>query len=209
MHVYSSNPFQRFGQMVADAVAIAFVVAAVLLGRWAHEAVAALATFGRGLENAGTGFSTSMSDAATRIGGVPLIGDAASAPFREAAGAGQFLKTAGQDQQSTVELAAAVVGWVVVLVPVLILAVVWLIPRIRFMVRASAARRLLQIPGGVEVLAIRALSTARPAELLSISSDPVAGWRRGDREVVSALADMTLKRAGVRENRSSPGVSER
>ncbi|GAB3531256.1 hypothetical protein GCM10027403_01480 [Arthrobacter tecti] len=57
------------------------------------------------------GFRNTMDDAAVRIGGVPIIGEQVSAPFREAAEAGAFLVSAGQDQQGAVALAASVVGW--------------------------------------------------------------------------------------------------
>ena len=198
MQIYSSYPLQRTRQIISDVIAVAVVIVAVLLGRAAAGAVGALAELGRGMEEAGSGFRSTMDDAANRMGGVPLIGDQASAPFREAAEAGGFLVSAGQDQQSSVALAAAIIGWVVALLPLIILARVWFVRRVRFARRASRLRRLRDMPGGRELLALRALNAAKPDELFAVSKDPVGAWRRGDPGTVSALSRLALYRAGVK-----------
>lgn len=165
MQIYSSIPLQRGWQILTDLLAVAAVVVAWLFSRATFEAITGLAVFGRGMEDAGSGFRSTMSDAAESIGGVPVIGDEASAPFLNAAEAGGFLIDAGQDQQNSVAQAATVVGWAIFLLPVLILIPMWLVPRVQFVVRSTRARRLHGEDGGRELLALRALMLAKPAQL--------------------------------------------
>ncbi|GAA2172351.1 hypothetical protein GCM10009784_02450 [Arthrobacter parietis] len=198
MQIYSSVPLQRGWQVLTDLCAIAVVVVAWLFSRATFEAVSGLAVFGRGMEDAGIGFHSSMSDAAERIGGVPLIGDQASAPFLSAAEAGAFFVNAGQDQQNSVAQAAAVVGWAIFLLPVLVLIPLWLVPRVQFVVRSTRARRLSREAGGMELLALRALVLAKPSQLQEVSVDPVRAWREGDPADLERLAKLALKREGVR-----------
>lgn len=198
MQIYSSRPGQRVWQILTDLFAVAAVVVAWFLSRAASQAIAALAEFGRGMEDAGTGFQSTMTDAADRIGGVPFIGEQASTPFLDAADAGTFLITAGQDQQDSVAQAAMVVGLALFLLPVLVLIPMWLIPRVRFVVRSSRTRRLHGEGGGRELLALRALVTAKPSQLRAVSEDPVRAWREGDPSAMEGLARLALKQAGVK-----------
>ena len=198
MQIYSSVPLRRIWQIVTDLFAVAAVVAAWLFSRATFEAISGLAAFGRGMEDAGSGFQTTMSDAADRIGGVPVIGDQASAPFLNAAEAGGFFIAAGQDQQDSVAQAAAVVGWAIFLLPVLVLIPVWLVPRVQFVVRSTRTRRMHHEEGGKELLALRALVLAKPSQLRKVSEDPVRAWREGDQETLDGLARLALKREGVR-----------
>lgn len=198
MQIYSSLPLQRGWQILTDLLAIAAVVVAWFFSRATFEAVSGLAVFGRGMEDAGSGFQSTMGDAAERIGGVPLIGDEASAPFLDAAEAGGFLINAGQDQQNSVAQAAAVVGWAIFLLPVLVLIPMWLVPRVQFIVRSTRTRRLKGEDGGRELLALRALVLAKPSQLRKVSEDPVRAWREGDQAALDGLARLALKREGVR-----------
>lgn len=198
MLIYSSRPGQCAWQILTDLFAVAAVVAAWLFSRATVDAISGLAVFGRGMEDAGNGFQSTMTDAAEGIGGVPIVGDAASAPFLSAAEAGGFLITAGQDQQDSVAQAAAVVGWAILVLPVLVLIPMWVIPRVRFVVGSVRTRRLQREDGGRELLALRALVLANPAQLRKVSLDPVRAWREGDPAAVDGLARLALKQAGVK-----------
>lgn len=198
MQIYSSLPLQRTWQILTDLFAVAAVVVSWLLSRAAFDAISGLAVFGRGMEDAGNGFQSTMSDAAESIRGVPFIGDEASAPFLNAAEAGGFFITAGQDQQDTVAHAAAVVGWAIFLLPVLVLIPMWLIPRVRFAVKSTRTRRLHGEDGGKELLALRALVLVKPSQLRKVAVDPVRAWREGDPAAVDGFARLALKHAGVK-----------
>jgi hypothetical protein len=197
MQLYSSSPLVRARQVTGDVVAIGLVVVFVVLGVGIAAFIGTFAELGRQLEEAGTGFQGTMQDASRALAGVPLVGDAASTPFDGASGAGQSLADAGRQQQDGVARAALVAGLVVASVPSLVVLWVWLRGRIAFVRRASSVRSLLALPGGDDLLALRALTGRDAKAALAVSPDPVAAWRAGEPAVVRRLADVALREAGV------------
>lgn len=197
MQFYSSSPLVRARQVTGDVVAIGLVVVFVVLGVGIAGFIGTFADLGRQLEEAGAGFQGTMQDASRALARVPLAGDAASAPFDGASGAGQSLADAGRQQQEGVARAALVAGLVVAGVPSLVVLWVWLRGRIAFARRASSTRSLLALPGGDDLLALRALTGRDARAALAVSPDPVAAWRAGEPEVVRRLADVALREAGV------------
>jgi hypothetical protein len=81
---------------------------------------------------------------------------------------------------------------------VVILLVIWLPLRVRFVRRARAAQVFIDAQADLDLFALRAM-VGQPMHVISkISDDPVAAWRRGDRDVIRALADVELRRTGLR-----------
>jgi hypothetical protein len=50
---------------------------------------------------------------------------------------------------------------------------------------------------GQQLLALRALANRSPAKLAAVSADPVGGWRYEDPVVISGLAAIELRAAGI------------
>ncbi|NRD09060.1 hypothetical protein [Rathayibacter agropyri] len=198
MQIYADLPAVRARQIVADALSIGVAVVAIAAGLAVGSLIAGLAEIGRRLESAGSGFGSTMSDAGTTLGGIPLLGDAVRAPFDEASGAGSMLAAAGRDQQQLAGALAVVAGVSVAGLPLLLLAVLWLRPRLRFARRTAELRTLGSTVTGSELLALRALTQATPREILAAHPDAVPAWRRGDPAATAALAALTLRRAGLR-----------
>jgi hypothetical protein len=197
MQIYSASPLARTRQVTADVLAAVSIVLSVVLGVAVSTLISALADLGHEIEDAGRGFQSTMTEAASTIGDIPLVGGGAGTPFRDASEAGAALAAAGRDQQQLVHTLAVVAGLIVALVPIALIARYWLARRVAFARRATAARVLAGTPGGVELLALRALSRGSERELLRLSPDPVADWRRGNAIVVRGLADLALRDAGV------------
>jgi hypothetical protein len=197
MQLYSASPLVRSRQLLTDVVAVLAILLSILLGYAVGGAIGALAAFGRSVQQAGEGLQRSMSDAASTLGGIPVLGDAAAAPFQEASGVGSSLIASGEDQQRLFETLGLTLGLLVALVPIAVVLVVWLRHRVAFVRRARKARLLASSPEGRGLLALRALTTASPARLLAVTADPAAGWRAGDPGVVAALSDLELRRVGV------------
>lgn len=198
MQIYADLPAVRARQITADALAIAVAAIAIAAGVAVGSLIAGLAEIGRRLESAGSGFGSTMSDAGTTLGGIPLLGDAVRAPFDEASGAGSVLAAAGRDQQQLAGALAIVAGLAVGGLPLLLLAVLWLRPRLRFARRTAELRALGTTAAGFELLALRALTEASPREILAVHPDAVPGWRTGDPAATRALAALALRRAGLR-----------
>jgi len=203
MQIYSASSAVRARQVVGDVVAVALVVVFVALGLAVAAFVGGLAELGRQIEEAGAGFQGTMDDASRVLGGIPLLGGPASAPFDGASGAGQALVDAGRRQQDDVGRAAVVAGLLVGGLPSVVVLWVWLRGRVAFVRRASSVRGLLALPGGDDLLALRALAGHDARAALAVSPDAVAAWRVGDPEVVRRLADVALRESGVARPRAA------
>lgn len=197
MQIYAAAPLVRTRQLTADVTVLAAVVGFAVLGAVVAGGIRTLAEFGRDVEQAGSGFRTTMTDAAAALGGLPLVGGAASAPFASASSAGEALEAAGRDQQNLVSQIALATGLLVALVPIALIVWFWLARRLTFVRQARRASALAASAGGRELLAVRALLSAAPSEVLAIGPDPAGAWRAGDRRVVDALVSLALRDAGV------------
>jgi len=195
---YSDFPARRTRQIIADLAAVVAIVLAILTGVGVHGVVAAFADVGVQMEQAGSGFHETMSEVGESLGGVPLIGGGIRAPFDAASAAGGALVGAGQAQQDLVHGVAVGLGLLVALGPILVVVAVWLLPRLLFLRRSREARALLRSADGPELLALRALARRPIGELATVSPEPLDGWRSGDAAVVRGLAQLELRRAGVR-----------
>jgi hypothetical protein len=198
MKLYSDYPARRSAQIVADLIALAIIAVAVWAGAIVYSAIAVLAAFGKTIEDAGDGFEQTMADAGETLGGVPFIGGGIRQPFDAASGAGTLLAQAGQAQQDLVMAAAMTVAIVVAAIPILLVLWIWLRRRLGWARRATEARNLSRLPDGPDLLALRALVNADFRELHGIDREPVDAWRRGEKRVVRALAQLELRESGVR-----------
>lgn len=198
MKLYSDFAAQRARQMTADVVALALIAISIATGIVVFSTVNQLAQFGVQMQNAGTDFRTSMTDVGTRLGGVPFIGEGISAPFSTASSAGDALAAAGQTQQDLVLQAAIALGVGVAALPILIVLLVWLIPRLRFISRATRTRALMRSSPTYDLLALRALTNQKVGAITKVAPDAVTAWRRGDTEVINRLAGLELRSVGIR-----------
>jgi len=198
MKFYSDFRARRARQIAWDVLALLAIAAWVWLGVFVYKLVYGLTDFGIQMEDAGAGFRQTMTDLSTDLGNVPLIGTGIRAPFDGASDAGASLESAGQAQQVAVQNLATGLGIGIAVLPVLMILIIWLIPRVRFARRAGTAKSLVRAGANVDLLALRALATQRITTLAQVDPDPVGAWRRGDTAVVRALAALELRSSGVR-----------
>jgi len=198
MKLYSDLPARRTRQAAADGCVLLWVVTWVWVGTRVHGATLALAAPGRRLEEAGTGFTSVMNGAGDSVDGLPLLDDRIAGPFRAAAGAGVDFADAGRDMVTAVERMALLLGLTTASVPILIVGLFWLWLRVRFAQRATAAQRFVDAEPDLDLFALRAMATQPFQRLAAIDADPAGAWRRGDRDVVRALAVLELRECGLR-----------
>ncbi|MFG2416992.1 hypothetical protein [Streptomyces goshikiensis] len=200
MLLYAQTPARRTRQVLADLIAVVLIAAAVRFALAVHGAIMMLAEPGRKVESSGEGLATALDDAGATASKVPLVGDLLEKPFQSAADAGTGIADAGQSLQDAVSQLATLATLALIVVPVAFVLLLWLPLRLRWIRRSATIRRLLDAPGGADLLALRAL-TGPPGDLSTIPA-PEGGladaWRRGDRHVVAALSQITLRRAGLR-----------
>ena len=199
--LYADLPPRRTRQILADVLMLAWVVLWVLLARWVHATTMALAEPGRRLEEAGGSFRDGMLGAGDRVDDLPLIEDLLAAPLRDVSGVGSEIAQAGTDLVTAVERVAMVAALVTGVTPVLIVGVVWLALRVRWIRQATAAARFIDSTADLDLFALRALSRQPMTALARISDDPAGAWRRGDAAVIDALAELELADTGLRPGR--------
>ncbi|MFH8640397.1 hypothetical protein [Streptomyces goshikiensis] len=200
MLLYAQTPARRTRQILADLIAVVLIAVAVRFALAVHGAIMMLAGPGRKVESSGEGLASALDDAGATASKVPLVGDLLEKPFQSAADAGTGIADAGQSLQDAVSQLATLVTLALIVVPVVFVLLLWLPLRLRWIRRSATVRRLLDAPGGADLLALRAL-TGPPGELSTVPA-PQGGladaWRRGDRQVIAALSEITLRRAGLR-----------
>ncbi|MFB7058482.1 hypothetical protein ACWF95_07985 [Streptomyces vinaceus] len=200
MLLYAQTPARRNRQILADLIAAVVIAGAVWFALAVHDAIMLLAEPGRKVESAGEGFASALDDAGETASDVPLVGGLLKKPFRSAADAGTGLADAGQSLQDAVSQLATLVAVVLIVVPVAFVLLVWLPLRLRWIRRSATVRSLYDGPGGADLLALRAL-TGPPGDLRAIPAPAgglADGWRRGDQQVIAALSEIALRRAGLR-----------
>lgn len=192
-------------QLSADLFMVGWVVLWWLAGRATQRTVDAIATPARSARDTAGQLADQMREAAEQTGRIPAVGDEVRRPFDGAAASLQEVIAAADEQITSIERAALLLGWLVFLIPVALLVVIWLPARVRFYLRARAAQQFLDGPADLDLFALRAM-VAQPMHVLAkISDDPVSAWRRGDREVIHALATVELRRNGMRPPPRQPG----
>ena len=198
MRFYSAVPQRATAQVLGDLALIAWIYAAIRTGSGVHDAVLRLAEPGRRLEDAGRQLGGGLSRAADKIGGLPVVGGDVRGPLDDASRAAGAVVRAGQDQQAAVAHLATWLAVAVAVLPVVLALLVWVPPRVRFARRAGAARRLVDAAPDLDLFALRAMAHQPMHVLARISDDPAGAWRRGDREVIRALATRELASVGLR-----------
>ena len=197
MKVYADGPVRRTRQMLGDVLLVLWVALWLKLAYVVHDATLALATPGRKIEAAGGGLASRLRDAGSAVGDVPFVGDKVRSPFDGAGKAADQIAAAGTAQVEAVQHLAFWLGITVGALPILLVILVYLPLRWRFVREASAGQRFIDSSADLDLFALRAMSHQPMHRLARVSPDPVRAWRDGDADVVRALAVLELKDAGL------------
>lgn len=198
MKLYADRPPRLAAQLLADLLTVVWIAGWVLLGRFVHEMVSALAVPGEKMDDAGTSLSAKMLEAAGKVDDLPLVKDGIAVPFEGAAKAADQLRAAGEAQVDAVSTLAIWLAVGVVVVPVLMWLMIYVPLRWRFIRNATSAQRFVKAGSGTDLLALRAISTQPLHKLTKISDNPAQAWRDGDAEVVRKLAALELRSVGLK-----------
>ncbi len=201
MKLYSDIPARRATQVVADVGMVLWVVLWVRVAQRVHETTMELAGPGRDLAGAGSSFRGTMTSAGDGVDDLPLLEDRVATPFRSAAGVGSEIEQVGNDLVAAVERVALLLAITTAMVPVLIVGAFWLVQRLRFVRRAGAAQRFIDAAPDLDLFALRAMANQPMPRLAKVSDDPAGAWRRGELDVIHALALLELRESGLRPPR--------
>lgn len=197
MRWYAASPDRRTRQVLADLAVVAWLVVCLWLAHGVQARFDDLADQIRGAETATASISDGLTRAGDALGGVPLVGESVREPFDAAAGASDRLGQTSLESADRTERAGT---WLAVVLVVGLFGPVG-VPygRRRYRSARDAGRieLLAGAPGGSDLLALRALTTL-PVHVVAAAVPGAAdGWRRGVPTVVSALADLQLREAGL------------
>jgi hypothetical protein len=199
--LYADLPARRSRQILADLLMLLWVVSWAFAARAVHAAMMTLAEPGRALEDAGDSFRDRMVGAGDRVDDLPLLEDRLAEPFRDVSGVGTEIASAGTDLVTAAERVSLVAALTTAAVPILLVGAVWLAVRLSWVRRATAAVRFVDAREDLDLFALRAMTRQRLPALARISDDPAGAWRRGDRTVITALAELELADMGLRPPR--------
>ena len=194
MSLYAELPSFRARQVLADVLALAWILFWAWTGKWIAGLVRGLAEPGRALERAGNELARPLEDAGREVAGVPVVGEVLQRPLDAAAGAGRVLAQAGAGQQEAVHTLATSLGLLFALLPIALLLGLYLPGRLRWLSEASAARRL-RSEGDLELFALRAATRRSLPELKRVSADPAGDLHAGR---YGPLAALELSSLGLR-----------
>lgn len=197
MHKARVTPLRRAIHLAGDLVLAGWCVLWALVGWTVKSVVDTLAAPAQGISDTTANLATRVDDAARQLSEVALVGEQLAQPFGPMAETLRGLSRQAAEQVDTVHGIAWLMFWVVFLIPSLTVALVYLPPRIMRARESAAARTYINELADLDLFALRAMAKAPMTKLAKITSDPVAAWRRGDREAIRALANLELKRVGI------------
>ena len=200
MRIYAERPGRAGLQLLADAGIVVWVLLVVHLARATQAAVLGLQAPAQRLTGAGDSIRGAFDNAARTASGVPFVGDDLARALGTGTGAGDSLAASGRDLSASVAAAGFAVAAAVALVGVVPVVVVWFALRVRWVRAARSA--VVARATGPDLLALHALTRRPTRALLRVAHDPAAGWRRGDPDVVTALAAVELAALGLRGPRT-------
>ena len=212
MRLYPASSTGMTRTITGDIAVILCLVLFAWMGMKVHDGIAQLASIGRGIQDSGRAISSSAAETtdavegafdgvADRIDGVPLFGDnlatalrdaprGATTSLRETAQAqGNRLVAAGLEQERRTYQLATLVGWLMFLVPAVVLLALTVPRRVRQVRRMTAAQRTLR-GSPVHILAARAAYSLPYGVLSRHTADPFGDLAAGRHAaLVAALVD--------------------
>jgi hypothetical protein len=197
MKMYADTSARRSRQLLADLLLVVWVVVWVRIALVVRDATLTLAEPGERISAAGGGLAQRLREAGASVGDVPVVGDEVSVPFDGAADAADQLAGAGEAQVAAVSDLAFWLGLIVGAIPILVMLAVYLPQRWRFVREATAGQRFVDASEDLDLFALRAMARQPMHRLARVSDDPAGAWRRGDADVVRALAELELRDTGL------------
>lgn len=194
---YSEIPARRARQIAGDMWLVAWSALWIWAAFRLHDLVMNLAAPGLAIAEGATDLAGSIDTAGASVSAVPLLGPALSAPFDGMADAALGIAEAGQTTADAVGILARFLAIALAVLGIMSWAAVWVPIRITFIRRATAARRFVDANEDLDLFALRAMARQPLHVLARITDDPAGAWRRGDAQVITALASLELRDEGL------------
>ena len=195
MRLYPDISRNRRSAILRDLLVLALLVCFAWLGVKVHDSVQSLASVPRGVADSGGAIRDGFSSAGDAVGEAPVIGGSLRDALRNAgASTGGKITETGRAGVADVNHLANVLGWLMFLLPALVLLASYLPDRLRDVRRLTAASRAVGgelTPERRESLAARAAYGLPYERLMRHTRDPLGDLETGryDGLVAAALED--------------------
>ena len=193
-------------QILADLGLVAWATLWVFLGIKVHGVFLLLTHPAFATQESAQMLSDLFLGAAQSVHDVPVVGSLLEPPLDSFGSTMASLVAATMTFIHFVQITAVVLGIIVVAVPVVLYLWKWLPWRFAFVREATAGKRLIPADASPEFFALRAIAGAPMRDLARITPDPMGAWNRGDPEVIRRLANLELRRTGLKLPRPRTGV---
>lgn len=197
MKLYADAPTRRTRQLLADLLFVLWLVCWVWIGHVVQHGTMELAGIGRQTDSSATQLAGGLTSAGDTLSGIPIVGGGVSAPFDQMSSASQALASAGRSQVTAVHRLSWVLGLSIATIPILTVGAFFLPVRWRFAREATAGARFIDAAEDLDLFALRALARQPMHVLATVSDDPAGAWRARDPDIVTALARLELRDAGL------------
>lgn len=201
MKLYAERPVRLVPQLIFDAVIAAWLIFWWNIANRVNDTTDASTVGANKLETSASSLAGNLTEAGQRLRKVPLVGDTLQSPFDKSASAAKQISAAGRDMSTGIDDLGDLLGFLTAAAPYLFALLLWGVVRGPYLHKASQAAKLRKTTAGMDVLALRALQHRSAAELFAVSAGPAASWRTGDEETTRALAELHLRKLGLREPR--------
>lgn len=202
MRLYPDIPGSRRSAILRDLLVLVLLVVFAWLGVKVHDSVQSLASVPRGVADSGGAIRDGFSSAGDAVGDAPVIGGPLRDALRNAgSGAGGQIEETGRAGVEDVNHLANLLGWLVFLLPALVLLASYLPDRLVEVRRLTAAARAVGpelTPERRHSLASRAAYGLPYERLMRHTRDPLGDLEAGHYDGLVAAA---LEDAGVRAGR--------
>jgi hypothetical protein len=195
---YADLPARRSRQVLGDVWLVLWSALWIWAGFRVHDLVMNLAAPGLAVADGANDLAGSIDSAGDSISQVPLVGETLGAPFDGMSSAALSIADAGQATADAVSLLARFLAIALAVLGIASFAMFWIPIRIAFIRRATAARRFVDAAEDLDLFALRAMARQPLHVLARITDDPAGAWRRGDQQIITALASLELRQEGLR-----------
>lgn len=201
MRLYPASARARTRTLTGDLVVVALLIVFAWMGVKTHDAILELTSVGRGIQDSGRAISSTtrntasavdgaFADAGNAVDGIPLVGEQLGGTLRGApSGATSALRATGDEQGGRIvrlgveqvkktETAANWAGWLVFLLPTLVLLARFVPDRVRKVIAMATAQRTLQ-HAPEHILAARAAYNLDYRTLRQYTPDPFGDLAAG------------------------------
>ena len=199
MLLYPQISPRRERTLLADAGLLVAIIALAIAGLKVHDAIDSLKSVTAPIASAGSTVRRDFRSAADSVSGVPIVGGQLAGGLRQAgADSGGGAIAATQTANHDIDRVAGLIGWLIFLVPTLLILLRFLPARLDQIRRLNAARRVLldrAAPASRQLVAERAAFSLPYGQLLRHTPHPLADLERGH---LDPLIQAALEDAGLR-----------